>query len=152
MSSVSLGLYQDFSNMNQEEKSAVENFLQENYPIDIDWSNKEMSMLLLLKDNPRTIVGVLVMVNYENNTKVHICVIAVDARLRRKGFGTEMLKHVASINFGKEVTLNVTFDKSYLLRFYCDKGYAKLKMIDIENRIFVLSLLHLTFLARVPLP
>ena len=84
--------------------------------------------------------------------KVHLCMIMVISRLRRRGFGTEMLKHVVVAHPRATITLSVMFDQANVMGFYLNRGYAKLTSVDTDKRCFVLSLVNLKLLQDVPLP
>ncbi len=84
--------------------------------------------------------------------KVHLCMIMVIPRLRRRGLGTEMLKHVVMAHPRATITLSVMFDQANVMGFYLNRGYAKLTSVDTDKRCFVISLVNLKLLQDVPLP
>ncbi len=84
--------------------------------------------------------------------KVHLCMIMVIPRLRKRGLGTEMLKHVVMAHPRATITLSVMFDQANVMGFYLNRGYAKLTSVDTDKRCFVLSLVNLKLLQDVPLP
>ena len=88
----------------------------------------------------------------EAGDKVHLCMIMVIPRLRRRGLGTEMLKHVVMAHPRATITLSVMFDQANVMGFYLNRGYAKLTSVDTDKRCFVLSLVNLKLLQDVPLP
>lgn len=87
-----------------------------------------------------------------DGNKVHLCMIMVIPRLRRRGLGTEMLKHVVMAHPRATITLSVMFDQANVMGFYLNRGYAKLTSVDTDKRCFVLSLVNLKLLQDVPLP
>ncbi len=131
----------------------LEDFLHRNgYPIRLDWGNKSLHFLVLI-DNDQNIVGLSALMPYKKQErKVHLCVMLVAEKWRRKGLGTEMLKHIAVMYPQKEVTLSVMFEQCNVLRFYMNRGYANMKSVDTDRRCFVLSLVNLKLLQDVSLP
>lgn len=96
--------------------------------------------------------GARATIDGEAGDKVHLCMIMVIPRLRRRGLGTEMLKHVVMAHPRATITLSVMFDQANVMGFYLNRGYAKLTSVDTDKRCFVLSLVNLKLLQDVPLP
>jgi hypothetical protein len=129
----------------------LENFLHKIYPVQLDWGNKDMKFLVLIESGSN-IVGMSAMIPYKRKSKVHLCVMAISRKWRKKGMGTEMLKHIAVMYPQKEITLSVPFDQPDVLNFYLKKCYAEMKSIDTEKKCFVLSLVNIKLLSDVSLP
>ena len=128
----------------------LESFLHKIYPVvQLDWKNKNMKFVVLIESG-NNIVGMYAAIPYNNKLKVHLCVMAISKKWRKKGLGTEMLKHIAVMYPQKEITLSVPFDQSGVLNFYLKKGYAKMKTINTQ--CFVLSLVNIKLLSDVSLP
>lgn len=128
----------------------LEDFLHKIYPVQLDWGNKDMKFIVLIESD--RIVGMSALILHKKRSKVHLCVMAIAKKWRRKGLGTEMLKHIAVMYPNKEITLSVPFDQPEVLNFYLNKGYAKMKSIDTERKCFVLSLVNIKLLSDVSLP
>lgn len=130
----------------------LENFMHKNkYPVMLDWGNPDMTFLVLI-ESEKNIVGMCAMIPYKNLSKVHLCIIMVIPRLRRKGLGTEMLKRVVMMHPRATITLSVMFEQANVMGFYLNKGYAKLTSVNTDKRCFVMSLVNLKLLQDVPLP
>ena len=140
---------------------AIQAFLDKFYPVQLPWSENNMVILVCIEHNifrgrsdeitGKRIVGVCAMVHHDIG-KVHVYALAVADDLRRKGWGTEMLKRVSIMYPTHEITVSVTFDEANLLNFYTRKGYARPKEINTELGTIVLSLVQLKLIADVPLP
>lgn len=128
----------------------LKSFLHKIYPVvQLDWGNENMKFVVLIESG-NNIVGMYAAIPYKNKLKVHLCVMAISKKWRKKGLGTEMLKHIAVMYPQKEITLSVPFDQPGVLNFYLKKGYAKMKTIDTQ--CFVLSLVNIKLLSDVSLP
>ena len=131
----------------------LEDFLyRNNYPIRLDWGNGSMKFLVLIESG-RDIVGLCALLPYKKQTrKIHLCVMFVVERLRRRGLGTKMLQRIAIMYPQKEITLSVMFEQADVLKFYMNRGYARLDSIDTSKKCFVLSLVNLMLLKDLSLP
>lgn len=129
----------------------LENFLHKIYPVRLDWGNKDMEFLVVI-ESKKNIVAMSALIPYERKSKVHLCVMAVDEKWRRRGIGTEMLKHIVMMHPHKKITLSVPFEQPGVLGFYMKNGRAKMKSVNTERRCFVLSLVNVKLLGEVPLP
>lgn len=136
-------------------------FAVKNYPnIPNSWEEKEIEFLVLVESAAKSIVGLLVMLPYDDGRafalspagKVHIRLMVVSEEYRKHGLGTKMLSYVAGKYRNRTVTLNVTFDRLDLLNFYYDKGYVKFEEFSTEHKVIVFSLVHLKLLATMPFP
>lgn len=130
----------------------LENFLYKNgFNVPLDWGNKNMTFLVLIESNVN-IVGFSAIIPYKKTkNKVHLCTMFVVERLRRKGLGTAMLKHIVVMYPRSKITLSVMFEHADVLRFYMNKGYAEISNINTDSKYFVLSLVNLKLLHDVPL-
>lgn len=131
----------------------LEEFLHKNdFPIRLDWGNKNMKFIVLIESGTN-IVGMSAIIPYKKDVrKVHLCAMFVVERLRRKGLGTEMLKHIVVMYPRSEITLSVMFDQCDVLKFYMNKGYAEMTSVNTKGNFFVLSLVNLKLLHDVSLP
>lgn len=128
----------------------LEKFLHKIYPVvQLDWENENMKFVVLIESG-NNIVGMYVVIPYK--LKIHLCVMAISKKWRKKGLGTEMLKHIAVMYPQREVTLSVPFDQPSELNFYLKKGYARMKTINTKKQCFVLSLVNIKLLSDVSLP
>lgn len=142
----------DHESIDQKAIDTITTFLIQNYPVKLDWSNNGLKLLILI-ESEKYLIGVLAIVPYDYSTKVHINVLAIDARWRRKGLGRQMLQHVVSMYHEKEITLNVKSDRPDLMKFYCGEQYAKVKKHPSkENDVYTLILNNTKYIADIPLP
>lgn len=144
-------LYERYNNViSPSYRDSLKSFATKNYPgIDTEWTEENIEFLVLV-DMVKT-VGLLVIIPYSGN-KIHIMLIAIDENYRRRGLGTRLLTYVAAKYHKQKITLNVTLDKLYLINFYCKKKYAVAEEICLEQNTVTLSLVHVTLLAKIPLP
>jgi GNAT superfamily N-acetyltransferase len=140
------------NNLHPDDRQAFRDFAIENYPgINTLWEEGGIEFLVAVDIHTRWLVGLLVMLPYDGD-KVHIRLMAVSKDYRGKGIGTAMLRYVAAKYTTKKVTLNVAFDRLELMEFYLDKGYAEQEEVSLEHGVVVLSLVHTSLFAGVPLP
>ncbi len=136
----------------------LEDFLYKNgCNIVLDWGNSNMTFVVLIESigkDDGDIVGLSAVIKYKpgSASKVHICLVFVIEKLRRKGLGTKMLTHIASMYPRSTITLSVAFEQADLLKFYMGKGLAKLTSVDAKKKLFVLSLDNIKLFSDIPLP
>lgn len=134
------------------DKQIFKEFAVKNYPnIPNSWEEDDIEFLVLVESGARSIVGLLVMLPYENG-RVHLRLMVVDKEFRGHGLGTRMLAYVAGKYRDRVVTLNVAFDRLDLLNFYYDKGYVKFEEFSTKHKVICFSLVHLKLLATMPFP
>ena len=127
-------------------------FAAKNYPnIPNSWEEEEIEFLVLVESAARSIVGLLVMLPYDDG-RVHIRLMVVNKEYRKHGLGTKMLTYVAGKYRNRTVTLNVAFDRLDLLNFYYDKGYVKFEEFSTKHKVICFSLVHLKLLATMQFP
>lgn len=143
----------------------LEDFLYKNgCNIVLDWGNSNLTFVVLIESkfpsgktvrkDDGDIVGLSAVIKYKpgSASKVHICLVFVIERLRRNGLGTKMLTHIASMYPRSTITLSVAFEQADVLKFYMDKGNAKLTSVDAKKKLFVLSLDNIKLFSDIPLP
>lgn len=142
----------EHESIDQKAIDTITTFLIQNYPVKLDWSNKDLKFLILI-ESEKYLIGVLAIVPYDYGTKIHINVLAIDSRWRRKGLGRQMLQHVVSMYHEKEITLNVKSDRPDLMKFYCGEQHAKIKeRPSKENDVYTIILNNTKYIADIPLP
>lgn len=118
----------------------IKSFLDKNYPIEIDWDNKNIVFLLLLYTGTTVvnkIIGLAVFTPYDkSNLKYHMNALYITHEWRNKKFGTHMLTY-AKQRF-KNVTFSVMFKDNHLLQFY--SKFAALDKVCIESGIYVFNM------------
>ena len=140
---------------------SIQHFLDRYYPIQLDWTDERLECMVLVEHNVfhgrsmtvsgQRIVGVSGMVCHDTN-KVHVYVLAIIKDMQRQGLGTRLLKQIALTYPTSEVTISVAFEEAHLIDFYCRRGYATQKEINVQLKVIVLSLVQLKLLHDVPLP
>ena len=150
---ITIRMRQFFNNdLHPSDKQIFREFAVKNYPnIPNSWEEDDIEFLVLVESGARSIVGLLVMLPYENG-RVHLRLMVVDKEFRGHGLGTRMLAYVAGKYRDRVVTLNVAFDRLDLLNFYYDKGYVKFEEFSTKHKVICFSLVHLKLLATMPFP
>ena len=140
------------NNLHPSDKQIFREFAVKNYPnIPNSWEEDDIEFLVLVESGAKSIVGLLVMLPYENG-RVHIRLMVVEKEFRGHGLGTRMLAYVAGKYRDRIVTLNVAFDRLDLLNFYYDKKYVKFEEFSTKHKVICFSLVHLKLLATMPFP